>query len=200
MRLILVRHGQTPCNLIDTWHGWDDCGLTKLGKKQAEAAARRLASEPLAAVHSSDSRRAMETATAIGRPHKLTPVASRAFRERFAGEFEGLSTERVVALRPTVWDERAADYWGWSPPGGETFSQVLDRTLAGVESLRKAHPDRTVALVGHMGTVRVLVAHFLGISLEQTYEMEFPSTGVSIFRFDGDDVQVETLNNGAHVA
>jgi broad specificity phosphatase PhoE len=199
VRLILIRHGQTPCNLRDMWHGWDDCELTEAGRRQADSLAARLVDEPIVAVHSSDSRRAVQTAEAIARTRGLTPIPDPAFRERFAGDFEGLSTERVVALRPTVWDDRAADYWGWSPPGGETFRQVLDRTLAGVDRMRASYPCDTVALVGHMGTSRVLVSHLLDIPLSKTYEMEFRSTGVSILRFEPEGIEVEALNDGAHV-
>lgn len=200
MHLVLIRHGQTQCNREDIWHGWDDCELTEVGRAQAEALASRLESQPIAAVYSSDIRRAMQTAETVARPHSIRPESSPAFRERSAGEFEGLSTAEVVRRRSQIWEERAADYWGWSPPGGETFYQVRERTVRGLERLKKAHAGETIALVGHMGTVRVLICHLAGVPMEDTYSMEFPSTGVSTFRFDGDAVHVETLNDAAHIA
>jgi len=199
VRLILIRHGQTACNITDIWHGWDDCRLTELGVAQAEALAQRLAAEPMVAMYCSDLRRAVETAGIVAGPHGLTPVTDPAFRERKAGDFQGLSTEEVVRQRPSVWDERASDFWNWTPPNGESFTQMLERVMAGVDRIREAHPDDTVALVGHMGTVRVLTSKLLGIPMAKTYEMDFPSTGVTILRLDGDAVTVEVLNDAAHL-
>src|SRR5579872_5203496 len=119
MRLILVRHGETACNLEDIWHGWDECDLTERGREQAAAVGARLALEPIAAVYSSDVPRALQTARAIASPHGLEPIPEPGLRERNAGDFEGLRMSEVEARYPTVWEDRAADFWGWGPPGGE---------------------------------------------------------------------------------
>lgn len=199
MRLILVRHGQTVCNLHDVWHGWDDCELTEIGLRQAEATAARLAAESIAAVYSSDSRRAMQTAWAIALAHHLEPHAEPALRERNAGEFEGLRLTEVLARCPTVWQERDADLWGWRPPGGESLRELLDRASGAVERFRQKHPDESVVVVSHMSTTRVLISRLAGMSLEDTFKLDFPSTGVSIFTFEGDQPRAEILNDATHV-
>ena len=54
MRLLLVRHGQTPANVagaLDT--AFPGLGLTPLGQAQAEAVPAALADERVAAVHAS---------------------------------------------------------------------------------------------------------------------------------------------------
>lgn len=50
-----------------------------------------------------------------------------------------------------------------------------------------------------MGTVRTLMSHLADVPMKKTYEMDFPSTGVSIFRFDDGRVHVEALNDIAHI-
>lgn len=199
MRLIVIRHGETACNINDVWHGWDDCALTEVGLDQAGAAAERLAGEHLDAIYSSDSRRARQTASAIARSHDLVPIPDPSWRERNAGKFEGMGIDDVLTRHPTVWEERAADYWGWRPPGGESFREVLTRTLTTVERLRAHHPDGTVAVATHMGPVRVLMSHFGGIPLEETYQMHFPSTGISVFTLHAGQAQAEMLNDDSHV-
>jgi broad specificity phosphatase PhoE len=76
---------------------------------------------------------------------------------------------------------------------------VLTRTIEVVERIQAAHEGETVAIATHMGPARMLVSHLAGVPIEQTYEMEFPSTGISIFRLDRDAVKVELLNDGTHV-
>ena len=102
MRLILVRHGQTNCNVENVWHGWDDCELTAEGQLQAEAVATRLTGEPIEAVYSSDSRRALQTAAAIAAPHGLHPVPDAGLRERHAGDGADEGEERTRIDGPTV--------------------------------------------------------------------------------------------------
>ncbi len=199
MRLIVVRHGQTACNTDNIWHGWDDCELTETGVAQAQAVGDRLAAEHIDAVYSSDSRRALQTARLIAAMHGLQPVPDAGLRERQAGQFEGLAVDEVVSRHPTVYEERATDYWGWRPPGGESFHEVRERTLAVIRRLQARHEGGTVVIVTHMGPLRVLMSHFAGISLAKTYEVAFPSTGVSIFSLNGDSARVEALNDAAHV-
>jgi broad specificity phosphatase PhoE len=198
MRLILVRHGETVCNIEDIWHGWDDCELTEKGQAQATAVGGRLADEPVAAVYSSDIRRALQTARAIAGPHGLEPILEPALRERNAGALQGLRTSDVATHFPTIWEDRAADLWGWRPPGGETFREVLERAMGALERLRLDHGDQTVVAVSHMGVVRALISHLTGVPLERTYDTPFPSTGVSIFvSYDG-SFRPEILNDASH--
>lgn len=199
-RIILVRHGQSGCNVSDIWHGWDQCELTETGRRQAQAVAARLQSEPVGAIYSSDSRRAQETAEAIAAPHQLRLIMDPNLRERQAGEFEGVSTAEVVSHYPTVWQDRDADYWGWHPPGGETFCQVLDRALLVVERVRREHLGETIVLSTHMGVTRVLISHLGAIPIEDTYREPFPSTAVSIFAFeDNGIVRAEVINDAGHI-
>lgn len=199
MRLILVRHGQTSCNVHNIWHGWDDCELTAEGRSQAEAVATRLASEPVAGVYSSDSRRALQTAAAIAAPHGLQPISEVDLRERHAGAFEGLALPDIVSRHPTVWQERDADLWGWTPPEGETMHTVLERSLAVVDRLVERYPHQTVVVVSHMTTVRALLSHLGHIPLAETYSLPFPSTGVTIISIENGESRLELLNDASHV-
>ncbi|MGH2444026.1 MAG: histidine phosphatase family protein [Chloroflexota bacterium] len=199
MRLILVRHGQTDCNVRDIWHAWDGCGLTAAGREQARKLASRLADETIDAVYSSDSPRAVQTATILAEPHGLVPIQRPDLRERNIGDFEGLLAHQIEARNPNVWSERDADLWGWTPPGGENFKSVLTRSLEAVRELREQDDCRTVVLVSHMGVTRVLICYLGGLSIQETYAMQFPSTGVSIFELDGDSVAVTALNDAGHM-
>jgi broad specificity phosphatase PhoE len=199
MRLILVRHGQTACNVHDIWHGWDDCTLNETGLAQAQAAGERLATEPITGVYCSDSRRTRQTAAAVALPHGLEPIPHSAFRERSAGQFEGLTIDRVLAMCPKVWEERSTDFWGWRPPGGESLAEVLERVLGGIAIIRCQYPDATIALATHMNPVRTLISHYTGVPLAKTYEMPFPSTGVTIFDIEESGVRAEVVNSDDHV-
>jgi broad specificity phosphatase PhoE len=170
-----------------------------VGREQALAVGARLRDEPIVAVYSSDLPRAVQTARAIAVPHGLVPIPEPGLRERNAGVFQGMKADDVVTQHPDSWEERARDKWGWSPPAGETLRQVLERALAVIDRLRERFPDGTVVVTTHMATKRALISHLAGIPIEDTFEMEFPSTGVSIFTFDGDaSPTVVMLNDSTH--
>ena len=61
-RVLLVRHGQTVTNREGRFCGHSETALTDLGRKQAEALGRRLASVSIDAVYASDFSRAIDTA------------------------------------------------------------------------------------------------------------------------------------------
>ena len=63
--MLLVRHGQSEWNAVKRWQGIADSPLTRLGRRQALAIGRSLASADgveFSAVASSDLSRASETA------------------------------------------------------------------------------------------------------------------------------------------
>ncbi len=69
MRLLLIRHGQTPGNVLgqlDTAHPGP--GLTELGEQQAAALARSLANERIGLLYASTLIRTQITAAAAGHP------------------------------------------------------------------------------------------------------------------------------------
>ena len=66
--MILVRHGQSHSNIDPEVGGWQDPGLTILGREQAEAVASRLGKlleKRKVTVYSSHLKRALETAEPI---------------------------------------------------------------------------------------------------------------------------------------
>lgn len=195
MRLLLIRHGQTACNVTNRWQGWADCALNDVGMAQAQAVSRWLTGERIDALYSSDLRRALQTAWAIGEPHGLQPIADADLRGRKAGQFEGLFEDQVLALAPTWQRDRTADHWGWAPPGGETLRQVLERNLMVIDRLRQEHAGHTVAAVTHEGPVRVLISHLTGLSPAEAFQIELGSTGVTTVLFDGPSARVAGIND-----
>jgi broad specificity phosphatase PhoE len=63
-RILLARHGETDWNREGRWQGHSDRPLNAAGLAQAEALARRLARDSIAALYTSDLLRASQTAQA----------------------------------------------------------------------------------------------------------------------------------------
>lgn len=158
-KVLLVRHGATEWNIHKRAQGQADIPLTDKGKEQAVDAARQLAKFPVRAIFSSDLSRARDTAQEIAKVHGLPVVEDDRFREIDQGEWTGLATEEIAARWPELWGP--ARHYN-ARPGGETPQQVRERALAALRDAVAAHPEGTIVVVSHGGTIRWLAAETLG--------------------------------------
>ncbi|MER6081424.1 histidine phosphatase family protein [Streptomyces sp. NPDC001833] len=159
MRLLLIRHGQTPTNvdfLLDT--AVPGPGLTALGEQQAAALPGALADEDIEALYVSTLIRTQLTAAPLAAARGLDLVVRDGVREVFAGDLELLPghSERGEEYMRTVFGWAAGDT---APrmPGGETGDEVLGRYDA-VIAEAAASGAGTVAMVSHGAVIRLWTA------------------------------------------
>lgn len=168
-RLVLVRHGESACNLDQVVGGHRGCtGLSELGRRQVEALAQRWqdGSEmgPVSALYSSVLPRAMETAEILA--PALGDLALRTdcgLCEVHPGEADGLPWAEV------------RERWGpvdWSSdpdvpisPGGESWTEFGVRAGDNLAALARRHSGETVVVACHGGVVRASMPRFLGAPL-----------------------------------
>jgi len=197
LRLVLLRHAETDWNREGRYQGWTDTALSETGRAQAEAAARLLTSQPLAAVWSSPLRRALDTATAIAAPRRLDVRVSPAFKEIRFGAWEGLTGGEVRARFPDQYR-----VWRETPhlaAGAETLAAVRERVLDGLAEMQRAHDGHTVCLVAHGVSARILILEALGLGLDRLWSLELSPTGISELEFRGDWTAVHRMNTRAHL-
>ncbi|MEU6506089.1 histidine phosphatase family protein [Streptomyces sp. NPDC046942] len=159
MRLLLVRHGETPSNvdhLLDT--AVPGPGLTPLGEVQAAALPAALAGEAIEALYVSTLLRTQLTAAPLAAARGLEPIVRAGIRELSAGDLEmlpGDSPGGVQYLR-TVFAWAAGDTT-LRVPGGESGDEALARYDA-VIAEAAAGGAGTVAMVSHGAAIRVWTA------------------------------------------
>ncbi|MER7188469.1 histidine phosphatase family protein [Streptomyces hyaluromycini] len=159
MRLLLIRHGQTPTNvdfLLDT--AVPGPGLTVLGEQQAAALPGALAGEDIAALYVSTLVRTQLTAAPLAAARGLDPVVRDGIREVSAGDLELLPgySERGEEYMRTVFAWAAGDT-ALRMPGGETGDEVLGRYDA-VIAEAAASGAGTVAMISHGAAIRLWTA------------------------------------------
>jgi broad specificity phosphatase PhoE len=196
--ILLIRHGQTDWNLTKRAQGHIDQPLNDTGRQQSERLAARLAGWPIAAIYSSDLRRASETAAIVGRKHALAPLLDVAFRERNGGIFEGHTAEEQRRLYP---DElRAFLEFGQPPPGVESNLDLARRATPALERIAGAHPGEMIALVSHGGTLRVIIAYWLGLPVGRKPPLRVSgNTGLTIFELSETGPTLTLLNDCCHL-
>lgn len=159
MKLLLIRHGQTPGNVLgqlDTAHPGP--GLTELGERQAEAMARSLANEPIAAVYASTLLRTQITAAPLSRIHGLGVEVLDGLHEIEAGALEKL-TDRESHMRylGTVFAWAAGDLDRRMPAGADGH-EFFDRYDAAINRIAERAANNgtsaVAAVVSHGAAIR----------------------------------------------
>ncbi|MGW1323482.1 histidine phosphatase family protein [Streptomyces antibioticus] len=155
MRLLLVRHGQTPTNvdyLLDT--AAPGPGLTELGAQQAAALPRALADEDIEVLYASTLVRTQLTAAPLAAARGLDVRVRDGIREISAGDLEMLPGDSPDAVRymRTVFAWADGDVEA-RVPGGENGVEFLARYDA-VVAEAAATGASTAALVSHGAAIR----------------------------------------------
>jgi broad specificity phosphatase PhoE len=199
LRLFLVRHAETVWNRERRYQGWTDTPLSETGRDQAEAVARALGAQSLAAVYSSPLQRARDTATAIARTHGHDVRSEEAFKEMGFGRWEGLTVDEARALDPGLYQAWLESPVKVTPPGAESLDAVRARVLAGLEAVRAEHDEKLVCLVTHAVVARVLILEALGLPLDRLWTLIVSATGISELEFRADWTAVHRMNTRVHL-
>ena len=201
-QLILMRHGQSVLNEQGKWGGWSSAELTPLGRVQAKAVARHLAEsgEAIAALYSSPLRRAWDTAEIIGRALNLRPIPHEGLREINFGQVDGLSLEEFRAAFPehfARWLDRSDLSFVW--PGGERRADFFRRVGRAAEEIVARHPNETVVVVAHGGTIRGILGHFLPAEFGDWWSYELGNCALTRVEVDSSRARLVVLNDTAHL-
>lgn len=154
-----------------------DVSLSREGLEQAEIVADLLGVEPLAAVYASPRERAYYTARAIAEQHEMKVQTSDALDEVDFGDWTGKSFDDLEG--DPLWDEWNSARATASPPKGESMSAAVARAVAGVEEIARLHADQSVAAVSHCDIIRGVIAHYLGLTLDNMLRFDVDTASVS---------------------
>ena len=144
--------------------------LSEIGRREAQAAAKRLAEKPLAAVFSSPLLRARQTADIILASHKgLNLRISRLLNEVYT-PFDGRPVSEVVA--------RDWDVYTGVDPQYEQLADVLSRAWQFVAQVREGYPSQQIAAVTHGDIVALLILWAKGAPIAPESKQRLSALGL----------------------
>ena len=153
-RFYFLRHGQTPSNAKGVFQGSLDVPLSKLGLEQAEAAAKILSSEPIAAIAASPMTRVRQTLAPTAAHFGMQPAFHDGFRERNFDSLEGTPVPQSGITNTTERARQFMAFWRSPPAGVETLDAFYGRVKLASETL--VQQDNTL-VVAHGGVLRALL-------------------------------------------
>ncbi|WP_327009000.1 bifunctional RNase H/acid phosphatase [Dactylosporangium sp. NBC_01737] len=199
LRMVLVRHGETPYTVEKRYSGRSDIPLSDRGRDQAARAAGRIraVAPDLAVVVSSPLRRCLETAAALG---DVAVVVEPDLVECDFGEWDGLTFAEVRASYPNELDRWLASPLV-APPGGESLQQVTIRVRRALRRLQQQYTGQQIAVVSHVTPIKSLLRDALAAGDAFMYRLYLDPAGVSIVdSWPDGGVAVRTVNDTAHLS
>jgi broad specificity phosphatase PhoE len=184
----VLRHGETEYSAARRYNGRTDIGLTRNGEEAARHLRPILARVRWETVLCSDLIRARRTAELAGFD---TPELVEALRECDYGDYEGKTTEEILAQQPN-WR-----FWRDGCPGGEGPETVAARLCPVVRRLLGSRG--AVLVFSHSHAIRILSALLLGLEPKQGAIFSLEPGRLNVIRIHRGSPEIALWNDGRHV-
>lgn len=206
--LLLIRHGENDV-MRDRLSGrMPGVSLNGDGLRQAQELAVALKPVPLQAVYASPLARAVETAQPVADAHQLTVQVRPALIEVDYGQWQGRTYKQL--RRTNLWKKLVATPSQICFPDGETFQGVQQRVVDELDELSREwqrpaesspSPEQVAAVVAHADIIRLALAHYLNMPLDDFFRLTVAPASISIVQNDGaGHVKVMTINHAVRFA
>lgn len=200
MRMIIVRHGESEWNRIHRYQGQADAPLSELGLRQAEALAERLKNESIDYIYSSRLQRAARTAQSIATYHNSVPFEyADELLEIDHGEWQGKFVDEIIEHYSDGLREWREHPTRSQMPGGESFSNVLKRTMDFQERVYATHKDQTILVSTHDVIVKILVADALGMHMDRINRIWVTNASISVLEYSSELPYLVSLSEACHL-
>lgn len=153
----LIRHGQSELNQQRRVSGQLDPDLSSKGINQSHQLARVLGNEALSTIYTSTLARAVVTARPTAQRHGIQIRQREALREICHGIVQGRFRDERDPEAQRLWEEREKDKRHYRIPGGETIYELEERVNPCLMDILKESKEKTILIVGHRSTNRVLL-------------------------------------------
>jgi alpha-ribazole phosphatase/probable phosphoglycerate mutase len=139
--IVYETHATTTDNEAGIATGWLPGELSETGRRQAAELGKRRRNDGIAAVFSSDLKRAVETAEIAFEGSSIPLLQDRRLRECNYGDLNGVRVSTIIAPR-----ERRID----APfPGGQSYRDVVEQTREFLRDLRRDWDGKRILIIAH---------------------------------------------------
>ncbi len=110
------------------------------------------------------------------------PLTEPAIAEQHFGDWQGLTHDELAARSDGAWHRFWLAPARKTPPGGESFVQVIERVSAVIARLSAEHAGRDIVAVSHGGAIRAALA--LALELDPDRALSFAIHNFARTRID----------------
>ncbi len=191
--LILIRHAETDFVGKRLAGHLPGIHLNQKGKQQAEQLAQRLSEIPITVIYSSPLERTVETAVPFARQRGLSINILQELSEINVGDWQGKSLSGLRRLKQ--WKAIHNQPERFSFPGGESFQNKQLVMCQALEKLiQKADKNAVIACVSHGDPIKLSLAYFLGLDLNNFQHIIIDPPSASFMFISGNHVRLGPIN------
>jgi phosphoserine phosphatase len=202
MRMIIVRHGESEWNRIHRYQGQIDAPLSELGIRHAHLLAERLRDEPIDCIYTSPLQRCSHTTNIISDYHPDVPIhKDPALMEIHHGDWQGKYADEITAHYAEGLKEWRIHPMRSQMPGegGESFSNVLKRSLEFKERVIAQHKDQTILVSTHDVVIKILIADVLDMNMDTINRIWLTNGSISTIVYGDEMSYLACLSDASHL-
>ena len=190
-RLVIIRHCRANPNVEHTVEGRQSMPLTNIGLGQAERLGEYVGADfDVQRIISSNRKRCLQTAEAIGAPIEKTSLLS----EIYWGDWEVMEWGDPHPEYPPDVKERLAFDWNFQTPNGDSMNSFVARIDKAIDRYELRSIDDDIAIVSHDTTVKMLITRLLGRETTRYTDIEAEQGSVSAISVLDGGVELELTN------
>ncbi len=184
--LYLLRHGPTAASQAGAPLGRLDLPVAEEGERRWPLVKAQLQGFGLQRVLCSNLRRSRVHAEDLGLPLLvLDGLAEQGF-----GEWEGVPWSEIKGAEGFF-----ANPVIGCPPGGESFARCASRAVQALQGALSG--EEPILVLAHGGSLRAILAHFMGLSLDRALDLAWQPYGLSKLEVHGPNKAVLRFHNQA---
>lgn len=199
-KIILVRHGQTAWNREERFRGHADIPLDETGFAQAEAVARRIASQwKPGVIYAGPLSRTLQTAQPTADLFNLMVRSEPGLIDVDCGEWRGLTPEEAHQRHPAEFDAYLHAPLNFQFPGGESLEAARRRAFQRVNELAEEHSGKTIMLVSHTALNRLILLSVIGMDSNGFWRIRQDTCALNVFEIEKGITTLNLLNETSHL-
>ncbi len=194
---LFLRHGETDYSKHRFYDdAIEDPPLNARGRSQASLWTDKIETKykTLSGLYVSPSLRTQETATIATQKLGIDIQTNDGLRERSFGTWGGLNAEEVKKQFPEDWAAWKRDKIEHVPLGGESLKGFFTRVKETIAQLTSQHPEQTILVVTHAGTIRMLVIAALEMPLENFKRLIITNCSITEIEYSEQWPNLQTLS------
>ncbi len=192
--VLLVRHGLTATTGVKLPGRARGLHLSDEGRRQAEAAAARIATlAKVVAIYSSPLERARETAQIIAKARNMAVRIERGLLELDIGRWTGIALKD--ASGKPEWKAVQQHPSGFRFPDGESFTEMQARVTGAIARIVARHPGKVLVAVSHADPIKAATAHALGTPLDLFQRIMIGTASITALAYSASGSAALTVNS-----
>lgn len=185
MKLILIRHGTTNYNLEKRYCGFKDVAINKAGETEAKNIKYKLRKIKIDKVFCSNLKRSVHTARIIFADRKCPILKKVNLREINFGKWEGLNFKQILQRYSSIYKKWLDNPFSVNIPGGERTLHFVKRVKKELKHILKSNAHKTIAIVSHAGTMRVILNTTLGARRKDFWKPKLKPEAIYSIKYNG---------------